>query len=68
MSEVPASPVGVLLLQLGTPDSTEVSDVRTYLREFLSDPRVLDLPAPARWLLLNAIILPFRPKRSAEAY
>lgn len=68
MTEVPASPVGVLLLQLGTPDSTEVPDVRKYLREFLSDPRVIDLPAPARWLLLNAIILPFRPKRSAEAY
>ncbi|MEX1004571.1 MAG: ferrochelatase [Acidimicrobiia bacterium] len=68
MTEVPASPVGVLLLQLGTPDSTEVSDVRKYLREFLSDPRVIDLPGPARWLLLNAIILPFRPRRSAEAY
>jgi protoporphyrin/coproporphyrin ferrochelatase len=61
-------PVGVLLLQLGTPDSTEVSDVRRYLREFLSDPRVLDIPAPARFLLLNAVILPFRPRRSAEAY
>lgn len=68
MPEVPPSPVGVLLLQLGTPDSTDVSDVRTYLREFLSDPRVLDIPAPARWLLLNAVILPFRPRRSAEAY
>lgn len=61
-------PTGVLLIQLGTPDSTEVSDVRTYLREFLSDPRVLDIPAPARTLLLNAVILPFRPRRSAEAY
>ncbi len=61
-------PIGVLLLQLGTPDSTEVGDVRRYLREFLSDPRVLDLPAPARFLLLNAVILPFRPRRSAEAY
>lgn len=61
-------PTGVLLLQLGTPDSTEVSDVRTYLREFLSDPRVLDMPGPARALLLNAIILPFRPRRSAEQY
>lgn len=68
MAEVPTSPVGVLLLQLGTPDSTEIPDVRKYLREFLSDPRVLDIPAPARWLLLNAVILPFRPKRSAEAY
>ena len=61
-------PVGVLMLQLGTPDSTDVSDVRRYLREFLGDPRVLDIPAPARTLLLNAVILPFRPRRSAEAY
>lgn len=60
--------IGVLLLQLGTPDSTEVGDVRRYLREFLSDPRVLDIPAPARALLLNAVILPFRPRRSAEQY
>ncbi len=59
---------GVLLLQLGTPDSTSVSDVRKYLRAFLSDPRVLDMPAPARALLLNAVILPFRPRKSAEAY
>lgn len=63
-----STPTGVLLLQLGTPDSTSVSDVRRYLREFLSDPRVLDMPAPARALLLNAVILPFRPRRSAEAY
>lgn len=62
------SRIGVLLLQLGTPDSTEVGDVRRYLREFLSDPRVIDIPAPARALLLNAIILPFRPRRSAEQY
>ncbi|MCO4764295.1 MAG: ferrochelatase, partial [Myxococcales bacterium] len=48
--------------------STSVSDVRAYLREFLSDPRVIDLPAPARWALLNFVILPFRPKRSAAAY
>lgn len=61
-------PIGVLLIQLGTPDSTEVSDVRRYLREFLSDPRVIDIPAPARALLLNAVILPFRPRRSAEQY
>ena len=60
--------VGVLLLQLGTPDSPATSDVRRYLREFLSDPRVLDMPAPARALLLYGIILPFRSRRSAEAY
>lgn len=64
----PSSPIGVLLLQLGTPDSTEVGDIRRYLREFLSDPRVLDMPAPIRALLLNAVILPFRPRRSAEQY
>jgi ferrochelatase len=62
------APVGVLVLQLGTPDSTEVRDVRRYLREFLSDPRVIDIPAPLRALLLNAVILPFRPRRSAEQY
>jgi ferrochelatase len=56
------------VLQLGTPDSTSVRDVRRYLREFLSDPRVLDMPAPLRALLLNAVILPLRPRRSAEQY
>lgn len=62
------NPVGVLLLQLGTPDSPSVRAVRRYLREFLSDPRVLDMPAPVRALVLNAVILPFRPRRSAEQY
>jgi ferrochelatase len=59
---------GVLLLNLGTPDSPRTRDVRRYLREFLSDPRVLDLPAPLRALLLYGAILPFRPRRSAAAY
>lgn len=59
---------GLLLLNLGTPRSPATSDVREYLREFLSDPYVLDVPAPVRWLLLNLIILPFRPSRSAHAY
>lgn len=62
------SPIGVLLIQLGTPRSPGVSDVRTYLREFLGDRRVLDIAAPGRALLLNAVILPFRPRRSAHAY
>jgi len=66
MSDAP--PTGVLLVQLGTPDSPEVPDVRRYLREFLSDPRVIDIPAAARWLLLRAVILPSRPRRSAAAY
>jgi len=59
---------GVLLVQLGTPASPEVADVRRYLAEFLSDPRVLTMPAPARWLLLHGVILRVRPRRSAEAY
>ncbi len=59
---------GLLLLNLGTPRSPATGDVRNYLREFLSDPYVLDMPAPARWLLLNLVILPFRPSRSAHAY
>ena len=63
-----ANPVGVLLAQLGTPASPSVRDVRRYLREFLSDPRVIDLPAPARWLLVNAVIAPFRAPKSAHAY
>ncbi len=57
-----------LLLNLGSPDSTSVPDVRRYLREFLSDERVIDSPALVRWLVLNLFILPTRPKRSAEAY
>src|SRR5262245_47774632 len=60
--------VGLLLINLGTPDSPAPSDVREYLREFLSDPRVLDIPAWQRALLLNGIILPLRPKKSGEAY
>ena len=59
---------GALLLNLGTPDSPSVPDVRRYLREFLNDPRVIDIPALGRWLLLNLVILPFRPKKSAAAY
>jgi ferrochelatase len=59
---------GVLLVNLGTPDSPRVADVRRYLREFLSDPRVIDVPALWRWLLVHAVILPFRPRRSARAY
>ena len=59
---------GVLLLNLGSPDSTSVSDVRKYLREFLMDPRVLDAPDLIRWIVVNLFILPTRPKNSAQAY
>jgi len=58
----------VLLVNLGSPDTPSVADVRRYLAEFLGDERVLDLPAPLRWLLLHGIILRFRPAKSAHAY
>lgn len=61
-------PLGVLLVNLGTPDAPQTPEVRRYLREFLSDPRVIDINPVGRWLLLNLIILPTRPARSAEAY
>ena len=59
---------GVLLVQLGTPDSPKVSDVRRYLTEFLNDPRVIDLPWLGRKLLVNGIIVPFRAPKSAKIY
>ena len=68
MTEATTSMPGVLLANLGTPQAPRTPEVRRYLREFLSDPRVLDLPAVPRWLLLNLFILPFRPQRSAKAY
>ena len=62
------APQGVLLINLGTPDAPETGAVRRYLREFLSDPRVLDIPPVGRAALLYGVILPFRPQKSAEAY
>lgn len=59
---------GLLLCNLGTPDEPTPGAVRRYLREFLSDPRVLDMSALGRWLLLHAIILPLRSSKSAAAY
>ncbi|MFZ5468835.1 MAG: ferrochelatase [Myxococcota bacterium] len=59
---------GLLLVNLGTPDAPTTGAVRRYLREFLSDPFVIDLPAPVRWLLLHLVILPSRPSKSAQAY
>src|SRR5450759_967149 len=58
----------VLLVNLGSPDSTSVPDVRRYLREFLGDERVLDMAAPLRWALPEGLILRTRPKKSAHAY
>jgi len=59
---------GLLLANLGTPADPSPAAVRRYLRQFLSDPRVLDIGALGRWALLNLIILPTRPKKSSEAY
>ena len=59
---------GVLLVNLGSPDSTDPKDVKKYLDEFLMDPRVIDVPYWARTLLVRGIILNSRPKKSAAAY
>jgi len=58
----------ILLVNVGTPDSPAVQDVRKYLKQFLSDPKVLTIPAFFRWLLLRLVILPFRSPKSAHAY
>lgn len=59
---------GIILMNLGSPDSTEVKDVRRYLKEFLMDERVIDYPYLFRLLLVKGIIVPFRAAKSAEAY
>ena len=59
---------GVLMINLGSPDSPSVPDVRRYLREFLMDGRVIDAPFPIRWAIVHLAILPYRPKPSAHAY
>ena len=64
---IPAK-TGVLLVNLGTPDAPSAQAVRTYLREFLGDPRVVEIPRPIWWLILNGIILNVRPKKSAAKY
>jgi ferrochelatase len=71
VSGAPAPPgrrLGVLLVNLGSPEAPTPRAVRRYLREFLGDPRVLDIPALPRRLLLEGVILPTRPRRSGEAY
>ena len=60
--------IGVLLCNLGTPDSFQTSDVRKFLKEFLSDGRVVEVPKFIWWFILNGIILIFRPKKSAKLY
>ncbi len=60
--------VAVLLINLGTPDSPSVPHVRSYLSQFLNDPRVIDIPWLPRKLLVNVIIVPFRAPKSAKVY
>jgi ferrochelatase len=59
---------GVLLVNLGSPSGKDTASVRRYLRQFLSDPRVIEVPRPIWWLVLNIVILTTRPQRSAHAY
>lgn len=66
---VVASPrIGVLLVNLGTPDAPTLKAVRRYLKEFLSDRRVVEIPRLVWWPILNGIVLNTRPKKSAHAY
>jgi ferrochelatase len=62
------SKIGVLLVNLGTPDAPTPRALRTYLREFLSDARVVEIPRAIWWLILNGIILNVRPAKSAQKY
>jgi protoporphyrin/coproporphyrin ferrochelatase len=59
---------GIVLVNLGTPDAPTPPAVRGYLKQFLSDPRVVEIPAPLWQIILNVFILPFRPKASAQKY
>lgn len=68
MSKKANNKIGVLLVNLGTPDSPRVPDVRKYLREFLLDKRVIDIPFIQRYALINGIIAPFRAPKSAKVY
>ena len=59
---------GILLVNLGTPETPTTGAVRRFLKQFLSDPRVVEYPRALWWLILNLVILRIRPRRSAEAY
>ena len=60
--------IGVLVTNLGTPDAPKKAELKRYLKEFLSDPRVVEVPRLLWWMILNLVILNIRPKRSAKAY
>ena len=57
-----------MLVNLGTPDATDKKSMRRYLKQFLSDKRVVEAPRLLWWIILNGIILNTRPKKSGEAY
>lgn len=63
-----APQTGILMVNLGTPDAPDRASVRRYLKEFLWDPRVVEMARPIWWLVLNGVILNTRPGRSAKAY
>ena len=63
-----ADKIGILVTNLGTPDAPKKAELKRYLREFLSDPRVVEVPRLIWWMVLNLVILNIRPKRSAQAY
>jgi ferrochelatase len=67
VAEAPAK-TGVLLINLGTPDGTDFASMRRYLKEFLSDKRVVEATGPLWWLIFHGIILTRRPRRSGRAY
>ena len=65
---IPPRKTGLLLINLGTPEATDYWSMRRYLKEFLSDRRVIDVNPALWWLILNGIILNFRPQKSGHAY
>ena len=68
MTSVNKPKVSIIVANLGTPDDPSVAAVRRFLAQFLSDQRVIEIPKPLWQIILRLFILPFRPKRVAEAY
>ena len=60
--------IGVLIVNLGTPEKPDVPSIRKFLKQFLSDPRVVEIPRPIWLTILNAFILPFRPAKLVHSY